>query len=163
MRVIGELQVSRQVQIRQLLRTKCKMAHRLGNKNYRLPLSGHLLKRCRILFAAYMNWWNAKCQILPVGAYNIVLYFFICQISIHIAIISSSDIGPNMKNILGEYSLFFKASTWNYLHLNWICLFEEHIQWNADFSNLQGKCKLVREIESGIKLRLIGRVLCDYE
>ena len=100
------------------------MAHRLGNKNYRLPLSGYLLKRCRILFAAYMNWWNAKCQILPVGAYNIVLYFFICQISIHIAIISSSDIGPNMKNILGEYSLFFKASTWNYLHLNWICLFE---------------------------------------
>ena len=132
------------------------------NSNYRLPLSGYLLKRCRI-FAAYMNWWNAKCQILPVGAYNIVLYFFICQISIHIAIISSSDIGPNMKNILGEYSLFFKASTWNYLHLNWICLFEEHIQWNADFSNLQGKCKLVQEIESGIKLRLIGRVLCDYE
>ena len=68
-----------------------------------------------------------------------------------------------MKNILGEYSLFFKASTWNYLHLNSICLFEEHIRWNADFSNLQGKCKLVREIESGIKLRLIGQVLCDYE
>ena len=24
----------------------------------------------------------------------------------------------NMKNILGEYSLFFKSNAWNYLHLN---------------------------------------------
>ena len=26
----------------------------------------------------------------------------------------------NKKNILGEYSSFFKPSTWNYLHLDWI-------------------------------------------
>ena len=28
-----------------------------------------------------------------------------------------------MENILGEYSLFFKPSMWNYLHLNWISLY----------------------------------------
>ena len=38
-----------------------------------------------------------------------------------------------------------------------------NVQWNPDFSNLQGKRKLVREIEGGIKLRLIGRVLFGYE
>ena len=30
----------------------------------------------------------------------------------------------NMQNILGEYSSFFKPSTWNYLHLNWINLYQ---------------------------------------
>ena len=42
------------------------------------------------------------------------------------------------------------------------------VQWNPDFSNLQGKRKFfeksgVREMEGGIKLHLIGRVLFDYE
>ena len=45
-----------------------------------------------------------------------------------------------------------------------------NIQWNLDFSNLQGKRKLVaveksgvREIEGGIKLHLIGQVLFGYQ
>ena len=45
------------------------------------------------------------------------------------------------------------------IHLFWS-------QWNPDFSNLQEKRKLVREIgeiEGGIKLRLISRVLFGYE
>lgn len=35
-------------------------------------------------------------------------------------------------------------------------------QWNPDFSNIQGKRKLVREFEGGIELRSIGQVLFDY-
>ena len=41
--------------------------------------------------------------------------------------------------------------------------FQTDLQWNPDFSNLQGKRKLVRKIEGDIKLRLIGQVLFDYE
>ena len=29
----------------------------------------------------------------------------------------------NKKNILGEYSSFFKPMTWNYLHLDWETLY----------------------------------------
>ena len=32
----------------------------------------------------------------------------------------------NKKTILGEYSSFFKPSTWNYLHLNRIILYRSH-------------------------------------
>ena len=43
-----------------------------------------------------------------------------------------------------------------------------HVQWNPDFLNLQGNANWfeksgVQEIEGGIKLRLIGRVLFGYE
>ena len=50
----------------------------------------------------------------------------------------------------------------------WCCpdikeLKHDHNTMNPDFSNLRGKRKLIREIEGGIKLRLIGRVSFNYE
>ena len=33
----------------------------------------------------------------------------------------------NKKNILGEYSSFFKLMTWNYLHLDWITLYGNYL------------------------------------
>ena len=39
-----------------------------------------------------------------------------------------------MKNILGEYSSFFKPSTWTYLHRNWINLYiKMTVTRNDDF------------------------------
>ena len=50
----------------------------------------------------------------------------------------------NKKNILGEYSSFFKPSTWNYLHLDWINSYRNDfvskrmVTRDGCFSRLQG-------------------------
>ena len=36
----------------------------------------------------------------------------------------------NKKYILGEYSLFFKPSLWNYLPLDWINLYRNELYLN---------------------------------
>ena len=57
----------------------------------------------------------------------------------------------DQKNILGEYSWFFKPSTWNYLYLHWINLYRNDLCRN-DFVSKRpvtlalrrgsgGKCK----------------------